>query len=114
MNKNTYKTIALEKGEINLYDFGQIKLHAYKTNDFMDDEVFIVENNGVAVIIESPCFYDNIAELTAYVNGMEIAGILVAYHGAGAKLFAQCGQICHPKCRGLFAKRGRQGAGRKF
>ena len=84
MNKNTYKTIALEKGEINLYDFGQIKLHAYKTNDFMDDEVFIVENNGVAVIIESPCFYDNIAELTAYVNGMEIAGILVAYHGAGA------------------------------
>ena len=25
------------------------------------------------------------------------------------KLFAQCGQICHPKCRGLFAKRGRQG-----
>ncbi len=53
------KQIKLQKGEIELYDFGEIKLHAYKTNDPLADEVFIVEKNGKVVVIESPCFYDN-------------------------------------------------------
>ena len=53
MNKNTFKTVKLTKGELNIYDFGSVKLHAYKTNDFIDNEVFIVEKDGKAVIIES-------------------------------------------------------------
>lgn len=84
MNKNTFKSIALNKGEMNIYDFGTIRLHAYKTNDFIDDEVFIAEKDGRAVIIESPCFFDNIKELTEYLNGLKVEGMLVAYHGAGA------------------------------
>jgi len=84
MDKNTFKTVRLAKGEMNVYDFGGIKLHAYKTNDFIDNEVFVVEKAGKAVIIESPCFFDNIAELTEYLGGMKVEGILVAYHGAGA------------------------------
>lgn len=39
MNKNTYQTVKLDKGEMNVYDFGSVKLHAYKTNDYIDDEV---------------------------------------------------------------------------
>lgn len=84
MNKNTFKAVALNKGEMNIYDFGTIRLHAYKTNDFIDDEVFIAEKDGRAVIIESPCFFDNIKELTEYLNGLKVEGMLVAYHGAGA------------------------------
>ena len=84
MNKNTFKTVKLAKGEMNIYDFGTTKLHAYKTNDFIDDEVFIVEKEGKAVIIESPCFFDNIRELTEYLQDVKVAGMLVAYHGAGA------------------------------
>lgn len=84
MNKNTFTTVKLEKGEMNIYDFGTIKLHAYKTNDFIDDEVFIVEKNRKAVIIESPCFFDNIKELSEYLKDIKVEGILVAYHGAGA------------------------------
>lgn len=84
MDKNTFKAVKLAKGEVNVYDFGGVKLHAYKTNDFVDNEVFIVEKDGKAVIIESPCFFDNIAELTEYLSGMKAEGILVAYHGAGA------------------------------
>ena len=84
MNKNTFKTVTLNKGELNIYDFGTIKLHAYKTNDFIDDEVFIVKKDGRAVIIESPCFFDNIKELTEYLNSLKVDGMLVAYHGAGA------------------------------
>lgn len=84
MNKNDFTTISLKKGEITLYDFGSIKLHAYKTNDLIDDEVFIVEKEKKAVIIESPCFFDNNKELSEYLKNVEIEGILVAYHGAGA------------------------------
>lgn len=84
MNKNTFKTVKLAKGEMNVYDFGAVKLHAYKTNDFIDDEVFVVEKNGKAVIIESPCFFDNNRELEEYLKSVEVVGMLVAYHGAGA------------------------------
>lgn len=84
MNKNTFKTVNLEKGIMNIYDFGSIKLHAYKTNDFIDDEVFILEKKGKGVIIESPCFFDNIKELTEYLKDIQIEGMLIAYHGAGA------------------------------
>lgn len=84
MNKNTFKTVKLAKGEMNVYDFGAVKLHAYKTNDFIDDEVFVVEKNGKAVVIESPCFFDNNRELEEYLSGVEVVGMLVAYHGAGA------------------------------
>lgn len=84
MNKNTFTAVQLAKGEVNVYDFGTVKLHACKTNDFIDNEVFIVEKAGKAVILESPCFFDNIEELTTYLQDVEIAGMLVAYHGAGA------------------------------
>lgn len=84
MNKNTFKTVKLEKGEMNIYDFGAIKLHAYKANDLIDDEVFVVEKNGKAVIIESPCFFDNNSELAQYLKDVEVEGMFVAYHGAGA------------------------------
>lgn len=89
MNKNTFTTVKLEKGEMNVYDFGAVKLHAYKTNDFIDDEVFIIEKNGKAVIIESPCFFDNNKELADYLKDMEVEGMFVAYHGAGGTFLPQ-------------------------
>ncbi|WP_124100081.1 hypothetical protein [Ruminococcus sp. Marseille-P6503] len=85
MNKNTFTAVKLGKGEIKVYDFGGVRLHAYKTNDFIDNEVFIVEKDGKAVVIESPCFFDNIGELTDYLKDFEVEGILVAYHGAGGE-----------------------------
>ena len=29
MNKNTYETVKLTKGEMHVYDFGAVRLHAY-------------------------------------------------------------------------------------
>lgn len=86
MKKTNYKTIKLEKGEINVFDFNGIKLHAYNTNDPLSDEVFVVEKGGNAVVIESPCFYDNIRELENYIKSLnvEVTGVLVSYHAAGA------------------------------
>lgn len=87
MNKNTFTTVKLAKGEVNVYDFGEVKLHAYKTNDLISDEVFIAEKNGKAVVIEPPCFFDNCAELSEYLKGLAVVGIFVSYHGAGASFF---------------------------
>ena len=83
MNKTNYTTVTLEKGEMHVYDFGAVKLHAYRTDDFISDEVFIVEKNGKSVIIESPCFFDNNAALEKYVKDMNVVGMLIAYHDAG-------------------------------
>lgn len=87
MNKNTFTTVKLQKGEVSVYNFGKIKLHAYKTEALISDEVFILEKDGRAVVIESPCFFDNEEALTAYVNGLNanIDGILIAYHDAGGQ-----------------------------
>lgn len=56
MDKNTYTTVTLAKGEMHIYDFGNIKLHAYKTNDLIDDEVFIVEKTARQLSLSRPAF----------------------------------------------------------
>lgn len=85
MKKNQCTTVKLQKGEVDIYDFGNAKLHAYKTNDFLNDEVFIIEKSGKAVILEQPCFFDNIGELAGYITSLNVTveGKLLAYHMAG-------------------------------
>ena len=80
------KTIKLNKGQIDVYTENGVNLYAYKTNDLIDDEVFIVAKNGRGVVVEMPCFFDNIEELTSFLKqeGIKIEGKLVAYHAAGA------------------------------
>ncbi|MFR5865185.1 MAG: hypothetical protein ACLUFV_08505 [Acutalibacteraceae bacterium] len=56
MNKNTFRTVKLEKGEMHIYDGGAVRLHAYKTNDPIDNEVFIVEKDGRASCWNRPAF----------------------------------------------------------
>ncbi|MFA6829439.1 MAG: hypothetical protein WCR67_01860 [Bacilli bacterium] len=91
MNKENCKTINLEKGLISIYENNGVKLYAYKTNDYIDDEVFIVEKNGLGVSIELPCFYDNIKELESFIkeNNITLVAKLVAYHGAGASFMKE-------------------------
>ena len=56
---------------------------SYTHLDVYKRQVFIIEKNGEAVLIESPCFFDNNEELTEYLKDMPVAGMLIAYHGAG-------------------------------
>ena len=85
MRKRDCKTIPLSKGAMDVYDFGAIKLHAFKTNDAIADECFLVEKNGKVFMIEAPCFFDNIAELEKYITdiGADYVGTVIAYHAAG-------------------------------
>lgn len=85
------KKVEMKRGEMNVYDFGNVRLHAYQTNDPIADEVFILEKAKKAVVIELPCFKDNIQEISAYIATLdvEVEGKLVAYHAAGASFLPQ-------------------------
>ena len=89
MNKRDFTTIQLSQGEMHVYDFGGLRLHAYQTGDPLADEVFLVEKAGQFVVLESPCFVDSIAALREYLEGRTVAGMLVAYHGAGASFLRE-------------------------
>ena len=84
MNKRNFTTVWLTQGEVHIYDFGTVRLHAYQTGDPLSDEVFLLEKADRFVVLESPCFTDSIAALEQYLAGREVGGMLVAYHGAGA------------------------------
>lgn len=90
MKKTECAIKKLGKGEVAVYDFGDAKLHAYKTNDPIDDEVFVVEKGGRGFVIEYPCFFDNISELEGYIkdSGISIEGVIASYHMAGATFLA--------------------------
>ena len=70
------KEINLKKGFVDIYDFGDIKLHAYQTNDLMYDESYILENKDNLLLVEFPAFYDNLEEFESYVKGIASEGTI--------------------------------------
>ena len=91
MNKTAERTVELDKGHVDVYTENGVNLYAYQTRDLIDDEVFILAKNGRGVVIELPCFHDNIRELTAFLRqeGITVEGKLVAYHAAGASFLPE-------------------------
>lgn len=77
--------INLKKGFIEIYEFGNIKLHAYQTNDFMNDECFILENDDNVLLLEFPAFHSNLGELEEYIKGLNknIVGKVFSDHPNG-------------------------------
>lgn len=78
--------VKLAKGEVLVYDFGDIKVHNYNTHDYISDQVILLEKKGKLAIIESPTFYDNNRELEEYIEslGVSVDGVLLSYHMSGA------------------------------
>lgn len=83
------KRIDLKKGFIEVYDFGEIKLHSYQTNDLMYDESYILENAENVLLIEFPAFYNNLEEFEEYVKGLNknIVGKVFSDHPNGGTIF---------------------------
>ena len=67
----TETKVDLGIGYVQVYDFGDIRLHAYKTNDVLDDECFLLESGTELVALEAPGFKDNISEYTAYIASLD-------------------------------------------
>ena len=108
MNKKTFTTVRLSQGEMHIYDFGGVRLHAYQTGDPLGDEVFLLEKAGRFVVIESPCFTAGVAALNAYLEGRDVAGVLIAYHGAGASFLPDAPKYATANA----AEYARQGGGK--
>lgn len=108
MNKRDFTTVRLAQGEMHIYDFGGVKLHAYRTGDPLADEVFLVEKAGTFAVIESPCFTGSVAALNDYLTGRNVAGVLAAYHGAGASFLPGVPKYATANA----AEYARQGGGR--
>ena len=91
MNKTAERVVTLDKGRVDVYTENGITLYAYQTCDPIDNEVFVLTRNGRGVVIELPCFYDNIRELTDFLaaEGIRVEGKLVAYHAAGASFLPE-------------------------
>lgn len=83
------KRIDLKKGFVEVYNFGEIKLHSYQTNDLMYDESYILENKDNVLLVEFPAFYDNLEEFEEYVKGLNknIVGKVFSDHPNGGTIF---------------------------
>lgn len=92
MNKTADRTVALDKGRVDVYTKNGVTLYAYQTRDLIDNEVFVLAKKGRGVVIELPCFFDNIRELTDFLKseGVTVEAKFVAYNttGGGAGLVA--------------------------
>ena len=87
MNK---EKVNLSKGFVEIYNFGGVKLHAYQTNDLMNDECFVLENEKNVLIIELPPFHSNAKEFEKYVKDLNknIVGKVFSDHpNGGVSLF---------------------------
>lgn len=82
--------IDLSKGFVEIYDFGGIKLHAYQTNDLMNDVCFILENAENVLIIELPPMHSNAEEFEKYVkvlNKNKVGKVFSDHPNGGVSLF---------------------------
>lgn len=83
--------VNLKKGFVEVYNFGDIKLHSYQTNDLMYDESYILENDKNVLLVEFPAFYDNLVEFEEYVNGLgkKVVGKVFSDHPNGGTIFTE-------------------------
>lgn len=90
MKKAECAQVELTTGAVETYECGELRLHAYRTADPLDDEVFVVERGGQGFVIEYPCFVDGIKALEGYLNerGIAVVGIVASYHMAGSSFLA--------------------------
>ncbi|MCC8023813.1 MAG: hypothetical protein LIP16_00665 [Clostridium sp.] len=85
----TETTVELGVGVMQVYDFGNIKVHAYESRDAIDDESYLIESESGLTALEAPGFKDNNNELAAYIEslGKPMTSVLLAYHPAGAEVY---------------------------
>lgn len=75
----------ISTGNVTVYDYGNIKLHAYATGDALGDEVYILENETELVGIELPSFTENLDSWQEYIKELNkpMENIFVSSHATG-------------------------------
>ncbi len=85
-----HETIALGTGSVQIYDFGENRLHAYVSGDALGDTCYAIESPEGVVLLESTAFAANNAEWKDYVTSLNkpVAGKLMAYHPNGSDAYS--------------------------
>ncbi|MCI6260167.1 MAG: hypothetical protein MR616_03330 [Pyramidobacter sp.] len=80
------KEVPLAAGVMTVFDYGDVKLHAYATGDALADEAYIVEGADALVGIELPPFTANLEAWKSYIGGLNkpMKDLFVSAHPAGA------------------------------
>ena len=75
----------LSLGEVTIYNYGKIKLHAISTKDVLADECFVLESKEGLVLLESSAFKANVQEVNDYIKSLNkpLKGIFLSYHSNG-------------------------------
>ena len=81
--------IPLELGTVTVFDFGDIRLHAYNAEDELGDECYLIESAEGLVMLETGAFTANLIEWKGYIDSLNkpLAGALLAYHPNGYEIF---------------------------
>ena len=89
-NGAAYETAALGTGSVQVYDFGENRLHAYVSGDALGDVCYAIESPEGVVLLESTAFAANNAEWKDYVTSLNkpVAGKLMAYHPNGSDTYS--------------------------
>jgi len=76
-------------GNMNVYNFDDIKLHSYSTGDNMNDHCYIVETPEGLVLIESTAYKENVEAMSDYIKSLNkpLAAALLSYHPNGYKSY---------------------------
>lgn len=74
----------LGNGKVYIYDFGNIKLHAYETKDVMNDTAYIIETENELTGIETPGFFEDLNVYNGYILKLDkpLNHLFLAYHSA--------------------------------
>ena len=89
-NAPAYESVALGTGSVQVYDFGENRLHAYVSGDALGDTCYAIESPEGVVLLESTAFAANNAEWKDYVDSLNkpVAGKLMAYHPNGSDAYS--------------------------
>ena len=76
-------------GNMNVYNFDDIKLHAYSTGDNMNDHCYVLETPEGLVLIESTAYKENVKALSDYIKSLDkpLVAALLSYHPNGYKSY---------------------------
>lgn len=83
------QTVQLDNGSVTIYNYGDVRLHAYNFGDALGDECYLVESRDGVVMLETGAFTANLVSWKNYIDtlGKPIAGALLAYHPNGIENF---------------------------
>ena len=79
------ESVNLKKGAVTVYNAGDIRLHAYETQDPMNDYQFVFESRDGLVLLESTALKDNVEIFADYIKSLNkpLKGELLSYHPNG-------------------------------